>query len=90
MKKIAIFNCLKANECCTGNACLKAFNQKQATFSVYKNQEIQLVAFARCNGCHQDWNNNKGFEEKVERLIKIATDIIHFGVCTKTVVRNVQ
>lgn len=83
MKKIAIFNCLKANECCIGNACLKAFNQKQAAFSVYKNQELELVAFTRCNGCHQDWSNNRGLEEKIERLITIATDIVHFGVCTQ-------
>ena len=82
MKKIAIINCLKANAYCTGAACLSAFNRKKAFFSIYENEAVELVAFARCNGCHSEVKQDKGLNEKIERLIKIKTDVVHLGVCT--------
>jgi predicted metal-binding protein len=83
MKKIAIWNCLKANDVCTGAACLHAFNKRKAAFSIYEKEELELVAFSKCNGCNIDIEKDEGMNEKLDRLIKIQTDVIHFGVCTK-------
>lgn len=82
MKKIAIFNCWKANQCCTGASCLDAFNHRLGAFAVYADETLELVAFARCNGCGQDWENDEALEEKIVRLQKIHIDSVHFGVCT--------
>ena len=84
MKKIAILRCLHSNDVCTGAACLKAFNDRSGSFSAYKNEELQLVAFWACNGCREcRLENEIGLEEKLQRIISIKTDIVHVGVCTK-------
>lgn len=83
MKKIAMLNCLKANEVCTGAACLKAYYEKQKAFKMYQNEEVILAAFMRCNGCGQDPEQDKGMFEKIERLQKEGVEIVHVGVCTK-------
>jgi predicted metal-binding protein len=82
MKRIAMFNCQMANRYCTGAACLKAFNRRTGEFARYQGEDVELVAFARCNGCGQDWKNDEGLAEKLLRLHTIGTDVVHFGVCT--------
>ncbi|MGI6544976.1 MAG: CGGC domain-containing protein [Fastidiosipilaceae bacterium] len=82
MKKIAMLNCDKANAVCTGASCMAAFLERKASFSVYKNQQAQLVAFMRCNGCDSEPTTDAGIVEKVERLKAIGTQIVHIGVCT--------
>ncbi len=84
MKKVAMVNCLKANEVCTGAACMKAWEAKTRSFSVYQNKETVLTAFARCNGCGNTPENSAGLKEKLERLVSEGTQIVHFGVCTKS------
>ncbi|MGM9571178.1 MAG: CGGC domain-containing protein [bacterium] len=86
MKKIAILRCLKSNINCTGAACLKAFNHKKANFACYKDKAIELVAFMSCNGCDnlEFKDDNSGMQEKLLRLIKIGTNILHIGICTQT------
>lgn len=83
MKKIAIINCLKANEVCTGASCLKALEEKRRNFSVYTDEKIVLTAFARCNGCGNTPENHSGLMEKLERLVQEGTEIVHLGICTK-------
>lgn len=83
MKKIAMLNCLKANEVCTGAACFKAWNAKEKHFAIYKEEETVLVAYARCNGCGNTPENSKGLQEKLERLVKEGTEVVHLGVCTR-------
>lgn len=80
MKKIVILACQKANTVCTGAGCLKAFNQKTKSFARYQNEEIELEAFFRCNGCDV-WDD--GMQEKLERLIFLQPDAVHMGICTK-------
>ena len=82
MKKIAIFNCALANERCTGSGCFKAFNNKEAFFERYAEEGAELMAFARCNGCGHDWENDEGLANKIERLKKIGVETVHFGACT--------
>lgn len=78
--KIAILNCLKANEVCTGAACLKAFNGKTRHFEAYAQEPLELVAMARCNGCEAGVND--GFREKLDRIVSEGAEVCHFGVCT--------
>ena len=47
MKKIIMLNCLRANQVCTGAACLKAFNERTRTFAQYGEEELFLQAFFR-------------------------------------------
>ena len=56
MKKIIMLNCLRANQVCTGAACLKAFNERTRTFAQYGEEELFLQAFFRCNGCDEQGN----------------------------------
>lgn len=81
--KVAILNCLKANDCCTGAACLKALNNRKDYFSLYKQEKIELVAFLRCNGCGTHFAHDKRMQEKMERLLKEKVDILHLGICTQ-------
>lgn len=78
--KIAMLNCLEANEVCAGAACLKAFNSKTKHFQQYGDEPLELVAMARCNGCKA--GIDRGFEEKLERIADIGTEVCHVGVCT--------
>lgn len=81
MKKIAIFNCNLTNRGCSGSGCLRAFNQKIDAFSRYENEDIELVSFARCNGCGQNLTNDEKLLKKVNRIRDLA-DVVHFGGCT--------
>lgn len=83
VKKIAMLNCLKANEVCTGAACFKAFQEKSRSFARYKGEDIAIAAFMRCNGCEKDPLTDKGIQEKVERLHSEGVSAVHVGVCTK-------
>ena len=77
-----MLNCLKSNRVCTGAACLQALNERKKSFAQYKGQNIELTAFMRCNGCDIDPEGDKGIIEKMDRLQKIGTEVLHVGVCT--------
>lgn len=85
MKKIIMLNCLRANQVCTGAACLKAFNERTRTFAQYGEEELFLQAFFRCNGCDEQGNGiwDEGMDEKLERMEGLHADAVHMGVCTK-------
>ena len=78
--KIAILNCLKANEVCSGAGCLKALNARRKHFEPYMDEPVELIAFARCNGC--DAGVDKGFREKLDRFVSEGAEVCHVGVCT--------
>ena len=79
--KIAVLNCLKANDVCAGAACLKAFNAKTRHFEAYGDTPLELVAFARCSGCEAGIDD--GFREKLDRIVSEGAEACHFGVCTR-------
>jgi len=83
MKKIAMVNCLKANDCCSGAGCLKAFYARTGGFERYGDEELQLMAFMRCSHCVEEMDpmEDPGFLEKLQRLADIGTEVIHIGVC---------
>ena len=79
--KIAVLNCLEANDVCAGAACLKAFNARSRHFAEYGDEPLELVAFARCNGCGK--GVNEGFREKLDRMVSEGAEVCHLGVCTR-------
>ena len=81
MKKIIMLNCLRANQVCTGAACLKAFNERTRTFAQYGEEELFLQAFFRCNGC--DEQGNGIWDEGTWWVIFLGGGLVHMGVCTK-------
>lgn len=84
MKKIAMLNCLRANDVCGGVACLRAFYARQAGFARYKDEELQLTAFMRCTECGKSVEEDKLMrEEKLQRLVDIGTETVHIGVCAQ-------
>ena len=83
MKKIGMLNCLKANEICTGAACMKAFHLKSKSFSRYAEEGAEVSAFMRCNGCESDPSTDKGMQEKLQRLVQEEIEVVHAGICTK-------
>ncbi len=79
--KIAILNCLNANDVCAGAACLKAFNSKTRHFAEYGDTPLELIAFGRCSGCGH--GIDEGFREKLERIVSEGAEACHLGVCTR-------
>ncbi|MDO4454063.1 MAG: CGGC domain-containing protein [Eubacteriales bacterium] len=83
MKKIAMLNCLKSNEVCTGAACMKAFYERKKFFARYEGEEVEVSAFFRCNGCGKNPEEDAGMTEKLDRLVQEGITVVHTGVCTK-------
>ena len=81
--KIAILNCLRANEVCAGCACLNAFNARAKSFEIYRDTEVELAAFLRCNGCRRGPGLGDGMVEKLERLKSEGVEAVHLGFCTR-------
>lgn len=77
--KIAILNCLQANDVCAGAACLKAFRERSRHFAAY-GPDTELAAFGRCNGCGAGLD--AGFREKLDRMVSEGAQVCHVGVCT--------
>ena len=81
--KIAMLNCLKANEVCGGVACLRAFNAREAGFARYAGEELQLMGFLRCSNCGKKPEEDRGMKEKLERLVSVGTEAVHIGICAQ-------
>lgn len=82
MKKIAMLTCLKSTGICSSASCFRALNNREKHFEIYKGEEVEFCAFFHCNGCDCDYENDKAFEEKMERLISLNLDALHKGACT--------
>ena len=82
MKKIAIMNCLKANNACVGAACMDALNNRTAGFEIYKDEDVELLAFMRCSGCGKAPDQDSGFQEKLGKIVALNPDALHVGKCT--------
>ena len=81
MKRIVILTCLKASRVCTGAACFQAFNQRTRAFARYGKEPLEIEAFMRCSGCGHTLENDRGLQEKVERIVKLHPEAVHLGIC---------
>ncbi len=49
-KKIGIIICDRYHSC-AGGKCFRAAEKREGAFSVYKDEGVQIAAFAHCGGC---------------------------------------
>lgn len=83
MTKIAMMNCLKANQVCAGVACLDALRERRAGFACYAGEDVDLRAFLRCSNCGKTPQEDPGMIEKLERLVSSGVEVVHIGVCAQ-------
>lgn len=83
MKRIVFLTCPKADSVCTGAACFEAMNRKTHAFARYKGETLETVAFMKCSGCRIFPGSDAGLDEKIERILSIAPDAVHLGICTR-------
>jgi len=50
VKKVGIIICNRYHTC-AGGKCLRALHDREGAFSLYKDEEIQIVGFTTCGGC---------------------------------------
>ena len=59
---------------CAGGKCLKALENREGAFSVYKGMEVELAGYATCGGCP-----GGNIEYAPEEMKKNGVEIIHFA-----------
>lgn len=82
MKRIVFLTCPKAESVCTGAACFEAMHRKTHAFARYKGETLEVAAFMKCSGCDVFPGSDAGLDEKIERILSIAPDAVHLGICT--------
>lgn len=82
MKKIGIYVCGNVSKKCTGNGCMRAFNENKDSFGDYDESEYKLVAFNNCSGC--DEAPMKELLVKIEKFKKAEADTIHLSSCIRS------
>jgi len=73
MKKIGIIICDRYRSCAAGK-CLRAMHNREGAFSVYKNEEIELVGLTTCGGCP-----GGNVEYAPAEMKKNGVDVIHLA-----------
>ncbi len=73
MKKIGIIICNRYHTC-AGGKCLRAMQNREGAFSIYQNEEIELVGYTTCGGCP-----GGNVEYAPAEMKKNGADIIHFA-----------
>lgn len=96
MKKIVMLTCPHAETVCTGAGCFSALNGRTHRFREYGDEELQVSAFMKCSGCGHFPRQDKGLDEKIERILEIHPDAVHLGICccsdgeSKTLCKEVE
>jgi len=72
-KKIGIIICDRYHDC-AGGKCFRALRNREGAFSIYKDQEVELVGYTTCGGCP-----GGNVEYCVEEMKKNGVDVVHFA-----------
>ena len=80
MRKIAILRCFEVSSRCSGSGCIKAFNNKTASFNEY-DVNSDMVMSIPCNGCSTD--SLKEILNSSTELKKQGVDSIHLSTCIR-------
>ena len=59
---------------CAGGKCLRALRNREGAFSIYKNQEVELVGYTTCAGCP-----GGNIEYAPEEMVKNGAEVIHLA-----------
>ncbi len=71
--KVGIIICDRYRTC-AGGKCLRSLNNREGTFSIYENQEIELAGFSTCGGCP-----GGNIEYAPEEMKKNGVTHVHFA-----------
>ena len=71
--KLGIIICDRYNTC-AGGKCFRALKNREGAFEMYKNDEVELVAFTTCGGCP-----GGNIEYSPEEMIKNGVTHVHFA-----------
>jgi predicted metal-binding protein len=82
MKNIAIVNCLEVSKRCSGNGCIKAFNNKQGAFEKYEEENLVMTSFIQCSGCGEGVVED--LVTQCEELKKSNVKAIHLSSCIRS------
>ncbi|MBU3092237.1 CGGC domain-containing protein [Clostridium sp. CF011] len=80
MKKIAVLRCFKVSSKCSGSGCIKAFNNKTASFNDY-DASLDMVMQIPCSGCNA--GSLKEMLNSSEELKKQGVSSIHLSTCIR-------
>lgn len=81
MKHIALLTCPKAENVCTGGGCFAALNSRTKAFTLYKGEDVEVLAFMKCSGCGHFPGEDAGLDEKIQYLLNRHPDVVHLGIC---------
>ena len=72
-RKIGIIICDRYRTC-AGGKCFRSLKNREGAFSLYQNQEVELVGYTTCDGCP-----GGNVEYAPEEMKKNGAEIIHFA-----------
>jgi predicted metal-binding protein len=71
--KVGIIICDRYRRC-AGGKCLRAMREKAGAFSIYGDQELELIGYTTCDGCP-----GGNIEYAGEEMVKNGADVIHLA-----------
>ena len=71
--KIGIIICNRYRRC-AGGKCLRALRNREGAFSIYADQEVELVGYTTCDGCP-----GGNIEYAGEEMVKNGAQVIHLA-----------
>jgi predicted metal-binding protein len=72
-KKIGIIICDRYHTC-AGGKCLRSLRNREGAFSIYKDQEVELVGYTTCAGCP-----GGNIEYAGDEMVKNGAQIVHLA-----------
>ena len=73
MKKIGIIICNRYNTC-AGGKCLRALRNREGAFSLYEDEQVELVGYTTCGGCP-----GGNIEYAPEEMKKNGAEVVHLA-----------
>ena len=71
--KLGIIICNRYHTC-AGGKCFRSLRNREGAFSIYKNQEVELVGYTTCDGCP-----GGNVEYTPAEMIKNGAEVIHLA-----------
>jgi len=72
-QKIGIIICDRYR-LCAGGKCFRALKNREGAFSIYEDQDVELVGYTTCGGCP-----GGNIEYAPEEMKKNGADVVHFA-----------
>ena len=73
MRKLGIIICDRYSRC-AGGKCFRALKQREGAFSIYKEEEVELVGYSTCDGCP-----GGNIEYAGDEMVRNGAQVIHLA-----------